>query len=68
MGLSGGENQEVLEREANTANPALSACAVHVCKSTTGEQRPVAGKAGRHGQNLKGNDLYYSVRKKIGAK
>ena len=54
MGLSGGENQEVLEREANTANPALSACAVHVCKSTTGEQRPVAGKAGRHGQKLEG--------------
>ena len=41
---------------------------VHVCKSTIVEQRAAAGKADRHGRNLKGNDLHYSARKKIGAK
>jgi hypothetical protein len=28
----------------------------------------LAGQANRHGKNLKGNDLHYSARKKIGAK
>ena len=41
---------------------------VHVCKCTRVEQQAATGTAGRYGKNLKGNDLHYSARKKIGAK
>ena len=41
---------------------------VHVCKCTRVEQQAATGKADRYGKLLKGNDLHYSARKKIGAK
>jgi hypothetical protein len=54
MGLSGGENQEVLERQAKTAVPAASACTVHVCKSTRVEQRAACRPGEPARQKLEG--------------
>ena len=68
MGLSGGENQEVLVREARMANSAASAAPCMCVRVLEWSSGRLAGQANRHGKNLKGNDLHYSARKKIGAK